>query len=404
MALKVIRSAGQFVTPVVLTLLMVVSPAKAQAALPAEVSQARELLVAEFVRAKNQHEEARAALPNMYLSQLAALKRKFQEDGDLDGMLATLQEARRFIAARAAEADPFEAVPELPTEALVNAPAELRQLQDAYLKSHSERAEALAKQAEDRVIQFTTRLDTLTRDLTRRNRIEEALAVRAENERWQRVLDEGRAFAAAERLTAGISDPSAYETSSATQNGTDADLPLTAPWRTWKLDRIASYAQEGSLFAHPDLPDELTLNFDETAGEIRVHGLCRVAQAPVEMRERSWFGKAIRWTVAAPEDLQATFVIISKMLATGKDYGPAAQLIVQNDKTRQQTFYMPLTYRETTLRIEYDEETACHRIVWVQGQTSMPITLPADAGTIRLLLAVTVCRVGERCDSVIAIR
>jgi len=40
----------------------------------------------------------------------------------------------------------------------------------------------------------------------------------------------------------------------------------------------------------------------------------------------------------------------------------------------------------------------------VQGQTAMPVTLPPGAGAIRLLFTITVCRVGERCDSVIAIR
>ncbi len=406
MVVRRLPDAGPFIVSAALAMLTAALPAKAQTALPAEAAQAREALAAETGKAKAQHEAARAALPTVYIGQLATLKRKFQEDGDLDGMLATMKEAKRFVAAQAAEADPFEAVPELTTEALVAAPAELRQLQDAYLKSHADRAEALTRQVEERVAQLIARLEALVKDLTRQNRIEEALAVRAENERWRQALAEKRAFEAADRLARDF-PAAAQETPAETpaeQKPPDTAAVPAAPWRAWKLDRIATYAQEGSLFAHPDLPDELTLAFDEAAGEMRVQGVCTVAQAPVEMRERSWFGKAVRWSVPTPEHLQATFHIVSKELAPGKDFGPAVQLVVQNDKTRQQVFTLPLTYRETTLRIEYDKTTAGHRIVWVQGQTAMPVTLPPGAGAIRLLFTITVCRVGERCDSVIAIR
>lgn len=378
----------------------------ASPALPAEASKALGGLASEFIKLKAQHEETRAALPIAYINQLAALKRSFQEKGDLDGMMATVREAKRVTTAIEGAADPFEAVPELPAAALVTSPKELRQLQDAYLKTHAERAAALNRQVADRVSQITERLDELVRELTKRNRIEDALAVRAENKRWSQALANGRAFEESDRLAGTLPAEMREDVAviAATQRDAASDALPIPTWRSWKLDRIGSYAQEGTLFAHPDLPDELTLNFDSEQGHIRVHGICRVAQAPVEMRERSWFGKAIQWSVPTPAQLEATFIIVSKEVSAGKDFGPAVQIIVQNDKTRQQVYSLPLTYRETTLQLAYDKTTGSHRIVWVQGQSGMVLDLPANAGNIRLLLAVTVYRPGERCDSLIAIR
>jgi hypothetical protein len=175
-------------------------------------------------------------------------------------------------------------------------------------------------------------------------------------------------------------------------------------WRSWKLDRIASYAQEGILFAHPDLPDELVMTYDEPAGELRVQGVCAVAQAPIDMRERTWFGKAARWFVPSPEHLQATFTVTSQGLARNKDSGPSLQIVVQSSKGRHQVYSQALMYREITLRLEYDKETGSNRIVWVQGQTAAPINLPANAGPLRLLLTVTVCQLGERCDTTITVK
>ncbi len=399
--------------PTAFCLLMATALAAAQVALPAEASQALTVFDAEFAKIRGQHEEALAALPQLYLNQLAALKRKFQESGDLDGMLSVIQESKRFAAAIAGESDPFEETPELPDDALVAAPEALRQLQDAYLKNKSDRSEARNKQVIELVGRLTGRLEALMRELTIRNQIAGAMAVKRELEQWRKAIAEGRAVDEAERRMAtpdtrtppeSMPVAPAKPADPVAPRDPPPDTSREASWRSWKLDRIANYAQEGSLFAHPDLPDELTLDFESGRGLIRVQGVAKVGQAPVEMRERSWFGKALRWTIPAPENLEALFVIVSKDLASNKDAGPSVQLIVQSDKTRQQTFTLPLMYRETTLQLAYDKATGSHRIVWLQGQTGMPLDIPADAGNIRLLLTIAVCRPGERCDSTIVIR
>jgi len=376
----------------------------AQASLPQEAAQAFAVFDAELARIRGQPEDPQASLPRQYLSQLAALRRKFQENGDLDGTVAVMREAKRFVAAIEGETDPFEVVPELPESALVKAPEALRQLQDGYLKARTERAGSSEKQVAELVVRLADRLDAIVKDLTMRNRIPEALAVRKEAETWRRAVADGRVAEAVERR----SPPrTAANTSDPGNDTPDPHVPASppgAPWRSWKFDRVANYAQEGALFAHPDLPDELTLEFDKERGHMRVHGVAKVAQAPVEMRERFWFGKAVRWFVPSPESLDATFVITSKEFAAGKDLGPAAQIVIQSDKTRQQTFTVPLMYRETSIQIAYDKPSKTHRISWIQGQTGVPVELPADATNIRLLFSIAVYRPGERCDSAIVIR
>ena len=108
--------------------------------------------------------------------------------------------------------------------------------------------------------------------------------------------------------------------------------------------------------------------------------------------------------VPSPEHLQATFTVTSQGLARNKDSGPSLQIVVQSSKGRHQVYSQALMYREITLRLEYDKETGSNRIVWVQGQTAAPINLPANAGPLRLLLTVTVCQLGERCDTTITVK
>ncbi|GEM_PF-1540521 len=389
--------------PVMMLAFAMAARAAASSTLPPEAAQLLVVFDAECAKIKVQHEEAVVSLPRVYTNQIATLRRKFQESGDLEGMLAAIREEKRFIAAVEGEADPFERVPEMPESALVKSPEALCQLQESYLKNRSDRADVRNKQLVELVGRLTGRLDVIMRDLTIRNRIPEAVLVRREAEYWRQALADDRVFDMTERRAIVRT-----ETASLPEQGAISDAlitgPSNAPWRQWKLDQISNYAQEGSLFGHPDLPDELTIDVDKARGQIRVDGVCKISQAPVEMRERSWFGKAVRWTVPDSKLLAATFQIASRELAPAKDTGPAVQLIVQCDKARPQVFTRSIMYRDMTIQILYDAETASHRIVWVQGQIGIPVNVPANARTIRVLLTVTVNRPGERCDSLITLK
>ena len=381
-------------------------PASAQNAPPPEVAQALAVFDAECAKIQSQHEETGAGSPRVYTNQLAALRRKLQDVGDLEGILVVMQESERFITVIAGDADPFERVPEMPESALVKTPAALRQLQDAYLKNKSDQAELCNKQITDLAGRLIGRLDAITKELTIRNRIPDAVLVKKETDYWRKAMAENRLFGAIEcraLVRSGRLPPASDDLSEATpgaRTGSSAD----APWRTWTVEPVARYAREGSLFGHPDLPDELSLTFDKERGQIRVEGVRVVDQASIDMRDRSWLGKAIRWTIPAAKQLDATFQITSKALAPNKDAGPAVQIIVQYDKTPSQVFTQPILHRDMTIQIVYDTETDARRIFWVQGQTGMPLTIPADARSIRLLLAITTRRPGERCDSTITVR
>jgi hypothetical protein len=382
-------------------------PAAAQNATPPEVAQALAVFDAECAKIQSLHEETVAGSPRVYTNQLMVIRRKLQDAGDLEGVLAVMQESERFIAAIKGEADPFELVPEMPESALVKTPATLRQLQDSYLKNKSDQAELRNKQFTDLAGRLIGRLDVITRDLTIRNRIAEAVLVKKEGDYWRKMIADSQMFGVIEgrMLERSGRMPPTKVDPPATPSGGRTESSAEAPWRTWKLAKIAGYAQEGSLFDHPDLPDELSFTFDKENGQIRVDGIRVVAQTSIDMRDRAWLGKAIRWSVPSAKQLDATFQITSKALAPNKDGGPAVQLIVQYDKTSPQVFTWPILYRDMTLQIVHDAATDSRRIVWVQSRLpGTLITVPADALNIRVLLTLTTRRPGERCDSTITVR
>ncbi|MFC1460971.1 hypothetical protein ACFLQR_00440 [Verrucomicrobiota bacterium] len=109
------------------------------------------------------------ALPDKYLKALEALERKMQKAGDIDGWVVVKKERERFVSAR-----------DLPDEALLEEPAELKKLQIGYRRvlesakvSKAEKIVALAKR-------YRVSLERLTKELTKAGQMEEALRVKAE--------------------------------------------------------------------------------------------------------------------------------------------------------------------------------------------------------------------------------
>jgi hypothetical protein len=175
-----------------------VIPASAQNATLPEVAQALAVFDAECCKIQSQYAETQAAPPRLYTNQLATLRRKLQDAGDLEGILAVMRESERFSAAITGETDPFERVPEMPESTLVNTPTALRQLQDAYLKSRCDQTELRNKQLTDLTGRLIGRLDVITKGLTIGNRIADAVLVKKEADDWRKVIAENRVFGAIE--------------------------------------------------------------------------------------------------------------------------------------------------------------------------------------------------------------
>ncbi len=377
-------------------------------AAPPELIRSAEIYAAEVGRIASQYDEAVKSLPRQYQADLADKQRKLQESGDLDGMLAIAKEAKRFTAALAGERDPFESVPEMPESAVVEKPEVLHAMQDAYLKLHKESTDLRRKRLVDLTTLYIKGLEGIQKDLTRKDRIADAVSVRQELERLRTSIA-GDKFVAQTLATLSTSAVSRTETvlptapGTATATGAPAVYGTVPDWAKWEWEKTDNYAQEGYLFAHPDLPSELEIDFNRKTGRGRVSGRCYYDRMVVDMRERTCFGKAILWRIPDPQTLNATFLLQSKEISVGQNYGPTAQLVLFADKAPLQSLTVPLMTAETTLRVVKDPEGNRCALMWLQGKRTDKVNLPAT-GTLRLLLAITVRNPGERCDTTITMQ
>lgn len=358
-------------------------------AAPPELAKLRSIYDEQMRKISAAYADAVSGFPKQYEQQLAQLERQLQTSGDLNGMLAIRREQQRFKAALSGEADPFELAPEMPPSARVEEPAQLRAAQELYIKRHE--TEATTKQERiDRLTKtYLQRLTELQRELTVKNRIRDALEVKQEVDR----IETGDAT--------GLppADTGLYETPPVPAD--DVEIPTfgTVPaWARWEYEGIVNYTQEGSLFGHPDLPDELHGTFQRRQGRGRVYGTCRTDRRVVNMRTRTWFGKAALWSVTDLEDLNTLLVLDSKFLARGEAFGPSADLVIYNNNVPLKALTVSLGFRTVTLKLQYNAPTRQCALSWVEGNTQKLVDIPEGA-TLFVALGLTVRNPGEECDT-----
>ncbi len=377
--------------------------------LPVDAHKFSEALRAEIPRIAQQYQDAIRGLPSTHSNQMASLQRKLQDAGDLDGYLAVNQELKRFCNAVQTEPDPFEEIPEMPKSALVEQPELLRTLQDQYIKAYKDKSDQRSKNLEALYRNHIAQLETLKADLTIKGRIPDAVNVKKEIERLRKGLEEKTllpqilaTLPARPRLSFTASHAPTAEPPSATTN-----IPTygrTPDWAKWKFDRVSNCTSDSSLFDHPDLPDQLTLDFSAKTGRGRISGRCEVERQTINMRECTWFGKAIQWKVKDLSTLNATIILQSKEISPGNGYGPRAHLVLLTDKgTLGEWLEVPLMWKDATLTIAKDPLANRCTLGWVQGKIKKVVDLPTS-GTVRVLLGLSVRNLGERCDTILTLQ
>lgn len=343
-----------------------------------------------------------ASQPGVYEEDLRLLCERLQKGGDLDGFLAADKELKRFREAMSGERDPFEANPEMPASALVREPAELRALQDRYLKSFRDAAAARQKNISDITAQYLERLRGLQKDLTIKNRIDDALAVRTEVDRIQKALDGRTLDSLAESIADSAASGGAASAAAADSGKASDDEPIPTygkvpAWASWKFVGAKNFAQEGMLVGHPDIPNELLADWDQRRNRGYFKGRCMYDKATIDMFDRGWLGKAILWRVSDPSKLQATIELESSELSTGRDSGPHARLAIldANGKVLG-ALSIPLMSKSATLRIGYNKAENRCGLNWQQAKKTESFSL-AGNGPYRVLLGVCVRQPGEEC-------
>jgi hypothetical protein len=350
--------------------------------------------------------EAIKSLPGAYLNQLAELRAQLHRSGELDGLLAVDKEVKRFNDAIKGDADPFEKIPEMPENVLVDKPEVLKQQQEQYRKLYSAKIDIRRKQIEAASNAYINKLEALQKDMTIKDRIRDAVAIK-------NVVAELRKSLADESLVSQALTlmQKAAPTSRSSVAASTPTIPVfgqVPEWSKWAFSRSGNFAREGYLFKHPDLPDQLSLDFNERNGRGRIDGRCEVESMLVDMRQRSWFGKAVEWQVKDLSTLNATFILQSKDIAAGEGSGPVAHLVLLNEKgiPLGDGLDVTLMWHDATITIIKDTESSKCALCWVEGKgkdARKIVNLPANGGVL-VRFGITVHNPGERCNTAITMQ
>ncbi len=138
----------------------------AQAAESDPLQEKQRAFLEQCAQIETERKEASLPWPERYIHDLQALKRKFQEDGDLDKLLSVDQEVRR-----------FQRVKDFPEGSLVETPEALRALQRKARQAPEQAELAFHKRIQECAAAYVAALTALKQTLTQQNRIEQALAV-----------------------------------------------------------------------------------------------------------------------------------------------------------------------------------------------------------------------------------
>lgn len=344
------------------------------------------------------------ALPRQYEADVAALRDRFQQLGDLDGVLAAVNELKRYQAAMAGERDPFELAPEMPPDAIVAKPPELRRMQEQYRGRFVDATMQRKRDITDLAGKYVKNLQKVQSDLTRAGRFDEAVAVKRESERLQQALQDDTLMRLVEGMIAELAvERTAGRESPPAPGGetTEDGVPIygTVPdWAKWKYMGASRFARERTQLNHANIPEELQVRYIEKTGRGNFSGRCTVDSVMVGFALARWFGKALVWRVDDTRTLNATFVLTSRHLSAGEDHGPSVQLAVLANGVPLRSINVNLQAAETTLRLVKDPNSARAALMWPRGSITETFELPAT-GEIGVLLGVTVRNPGELCDT-----
>ena len=353
------------------------------------------------------------ALPKKYIGDLAAMQKKFQAEGLLDELLAVKSETKRFQSALAAEADPFEEVPEMPEEALVDTPEQLRQLQDKYLESRREIFSQLSADIDTHSEKLLKRIETMKKELTRQNRIEEAMEVKGAEEKLKQAIGDGAimdyiALLAQQKPDDGQGraeqKPAEPREAEVVEQGGDRKAPRPPqPWRKWTFMGDRPFSPDLRGLFNPDIQPVVEARVIEKAGKVIFQSTreCRPQQIGGTLCQ--WIGAAAIWGVQDVSQLPVDIKISSRKLATMMDKGPQLFIYIFGSSANVPIQWMKveLMQAECVVKILRDTQNPERfTIFWPKAGRSKPFQLAADA-KVSVVIGVSLGGTREMCDTIV---
>ena len=346
-------------------------------------------------------------IPAKYTRDLEALRAKFQEAGDLDSLLAVKNEIARYKKAKSEEADPFETVPEMTAEVIVAAPAELRQLQEQYVASFTDAAAALRKGVAERGERYRAQIKEAQSALTKAGKIEEAIAVRDAGARISRLLDSGDlsellAAQGVSTVAEAAKDTAAAPAKTPVQpSGTKAPASTTkatASTTRWRYRQTRAFSRDLPNYFAPDVPDELSGEFDTARNRGSVTGRCVLAAKQVGDVLCSWNGRAFLWDVADASSLPVEIRVKTQTLSAGSDRGPYLEVAVFANGFKRRAISVPLGRPDEIVKIMRDTTRENgFALNWPHGKQLVPFEIQ-NGERINVLIGVVLHNVGEACN------
>ncbi|MBQ6925181.1 MAG: hypothetical protein IJQ73_11115 [Kiritimatiellae bacterium] len=339
-------------------------------------------------------------IPAKYARDLAALQAKFQEAGDLDALLAVKKEIERFKKVKSEETDPFEAVPEMPSDAIVAEPAELRQLQEHYVAGFTEAAAELKKGLAECGERLRGQIKAAQTALTKAGKIEEAIAMRDAGDKVAAFLDSGDISQILGPLEA-VSQAGADRAPAASAPAPSAPRKPAGkgePAGKWRFLATRAFSRDLPRYFAPDVPNELIADYNASKSIYTLSGKCTVAAAQVGDVLCSWNGRAFIWSVPSADALATDIRIAAKSLSTGADNGPHLEVAVLGNGVKLKSISVPITRGDEVVRIMRNPASAnSFALFWPRA--GMSKTFEVQPGMrLNVLIGAVLHNPGETCD------
>ena len=377
------------------TLTLCVASLPAHGQLPAAVTNYGREFAKDVARFRADYAAETNRIPVKYMRDLEALRAKFQEAGDLDGLLAVKKEIERYRKAKTEEADPFEAVPEMTADVIVQTPAELGNLQRQYVSRFSEAAATLKSNISERGEKYRAQIKSMQTALTKAGKIDEAIAVRNESERVAKILESGDI---AELLGPVASMPTAATPAASQPSRRDHGKTVQSSATKWQLLGTYPFSRDLPRYLAPDVPNELKADYNAEKAICTLSGRCTVAAAQVGDVLCSWNGRAFIWDVASVDDLATDIRVKARTLSNGADRGPQLELAVLANNVKIKSLSVQLCKAEDIVRIVRDASNGNRfSLYWPLGSKSAVFEIPSGA-KLRVLIGAVLNNPGETCD------
>jgi len=389
----------------------------------------------ELAKLAESYNAALLPLAENYVVALKKLSARLKEAKDAAGMEAVKKEASRFMAALAAEPDPFEPVPELAKNAIAAVEA-LRLIQEDYVARRSLNDQTRVAKARELAERYVAGLDQLDGRYTSEEQARAAAAVKKEATRMRVALQRkdfaNRAFAEAGvtcRLVPPVPDVAALKekadaTQSSVRNLSALALNDLAPavqaflmkpleydkdWppeiTKWKFEGSGNYSHDFSLYNRAGMPDELGIFAYAKTMRAYVRGTKKGSTVNYENQAITWLGKAMSWRLNDSRDLICKILFTTKKPALKQDAGPAACVAVYSITESNRliaSMSVPMLSETTQVRMAKHFSYNRLNIVWEGTKRKRGFTIP-DHLPIRVVVGIAGFAPGEEVDATIEI-